>query len=147
MAKDFQILKKFLFQATLRCRNLCQSQTVLPICWSVGYAAQHTGILNGWGGTHEKVALFGKNKLADIFEGSANSNILVMTDDSNGYALFVDDIYTTLPGTVAKQQARIAQINEIRAGAGDDIVDMTSRKFEYVGDGVKIYGGLGNDTI
>ena len=24
---------------------------------------------------------------------------------------------------------------------------MTSQRFEYVGDAVKIYGGLGNDTI
>ncbi len=115
--------------------------------WGAGYAAQHTGILNGWSGTNEQVTLAGKNKLADIFEGSSDANILVMTDDTNGDALFVDDIYTALPGTVAEQQARIAQIDEIRAGAGDDIVDMTSQRFEYVGDGVKIYGGLGNDTI
>ena len=115
--------------------------------WSADYAAQHTGLLNGWHGTKEHVALSGKNKLADIFEGSNDANILLMTDDTNGDALFVDDIYTALPGTVAEQQARIAQIDEIRAGAGDDIVDMTSQRFEYVGDGVKIYGGLGNDTI
>ena len=115
--------------------------------WTSGYAAQHTGILNGWSGTNEQVTLTGKNKLADIFEGSADANILVMTDDTNGDALFVDDIYTALPGTVAEQQARIAQIDEIRAGSGDDIVDMTSQRFAYIGDGVKIYGGLGNDTI
>ena len=36
---------------------------------------------------------------------------------------------------------------EIRAGAGDDVVDMTSQRFEYVGNGVTVYGGLGNDTI
>ena len=115
--------------------------------WTFGYAAQHAGILNSWSGTNEQVTLAGKNKLADIFEGSTDANILLMTDDANGDALFVDDIYTALPGTVAEQQARIAQIDEIRAGAGDDIVDMTSQRFEYVGDGVKIYGGLGNDTI
>ena len=115
--------------------------------WSSGYAAQHLGILNGWGGTNEQVELAGKNKLADIFQGSSDANILVMTDDTNGDALFVDDIYTVLPGTVAEQQARIAQIDEIRAGLGDDIVDMTSQRFAYVGNGVKIYGGLGNDTI
>ena len=63
-----------------------------------------------------------------------------MTDDANGDALFVDDIYSVLPGTLEEQQARIAQIDEIRAGAGDDIVDMTSQRFAYVGDGVKIYG-------
>ena len=115
--------------------------------WGAGYAAQHAGILNGWNGTNEQVTLYGKNKLADIFEGSSDANILVMTDDTNGDALFVDDIYTALPGTVAEQQARIAQIDEIRAGVGDDIVDMTSQRFAYIGDGITIYGGLGNDTI
>ena len=115
--------------------------------WDLNYVAQHTGILNSWDGTNEQVALAGKNKLADIFEGSSDANILVMTDDTNGDALFVDDIYTALPGTVAEQQARIAKIDEIRAGNGDDIVDMTSQRFAYIGDGVKIYGGLGNDTI
>ena len=70
-----------------------------------------------------------------------------MTDDTNGDALFVDDIYTALPGSVAEQQARIAKISEIRAGAGNDVVDMTSQRFEYTGDGVKIYGGSGNDTV
>ena len=115
--------------------------------WGSGYAAQHTGILNGWDGTNEQVTLYGKNKLADIFEGSSDANILVMTDDTNGDALFVDDIYTALPGTINEQQARIAQIDEIRAGNGNDIVDMTSQRFAYIGDGVNIYGGLGNDTI
>jgi Ca2+-binding RTX toxin-like protein len=115
--------------------------------WESGYAAQHTGIRNGWNGTSEQVTLTGKNKLADIFEGSSDANILLLTDDANGDALFVDDIYTALPGTVAEQQARIAKIDEIRAGNGDDIVDMTSRRFAYIGDGVKIYGGLGDDTI
>ncbi|MBR2508559.1 MAG: AIDA repeat-containing protein [Lentisphaeria bacterium] len=115
--------------------------------WSADYAAQHLGLLNGWSGTKEYVLLADKNILADIFEGSTDANILVMTDDANGDALFVDDIYTALPGTVAEQQARIAKIDEIRAGDGDDIVDMTSQRFAYVGDGVKIYGGLGNDTI
>ena len=70
-----------------------------------------------------------------------------MTDDNNGDALFVDDIYTALPGSVSEQQSRIAQIDEIRAGAGADIVDMTSQQFEYIGDGLTIRGGAGNDTI
>ena len=110
--------------------------------WECGYAAQHLGTLEGWGGTFEQVVLSGKNKLAHIFEGSTDANILILTDDSNGDALFVDDIYTALG-----EQARIAQINEIRAGAGDDIVDMTSQRYAYTGEKVKIYGGLGNDTI
>ena len=115
--------------------------------WENDYVAMHLGIASGRAGTNEFVELSGKNILADFFEGSEDANILIMTDDANGDALFVDDIYTALPGMVSEPQARIARINEIRAGNGDDIVDMTSQIFTYSGNGVKIYGGLGNDTI
>ena len=115
--------------------------------WESGYAAKHTGILGGWSGTGDAILLSGKNQLADIFEGSSDANILLMTDDKVGDALFVDDIFTALPGTVEDQQARIAQIDEIRAGAGADVVDMTSQRFVYVGDGLTIRGGDGDDTI
>ena len=109
--------------------------------WKKGYAAQHQGS-DTWEGTGEQLLLAGKNKLADIFEGSADANILVLTDDANGDALFVDDIYTALGG-----QARFSQIDGIRAGAGDDIVDMTSERYAYTGAEITIYGGSGNDTI
>ena len=110
--------------------------------WEKEYFAQHSGILNSWEGTGEEIHLAGKNKITDIFSGSTDAGILVMTDDANGDALFLDDIYTALGN-----QARLAQIDEIRAGAGNDIVDMTSQQFSYAGNGIKIYGGLGDDTI
>ena len=75
------------------------------------------------------------------------SSLTVKTAFAPSCVTLKDDIYTALPGTVAEQQARIAKIDEIRAGNGDDIVDMTSQRFAYIGDGVKIYGGLGNDTV
>ena len=109
--------------------------------WNKGFGARHLGY-SGWNGTRERVLLSGKNKISDIFEGSSDANILVLTDDANGDALFVDDIYSALG-----EQSRIAQIDEIRAGAGDDVVDMTSQRYAYSGSGVKVYGGLGNDTI
>ncbi|MCI5779084.1 MAG: hypothetical protein MR051_04615 [Lentisphaeria bacterium] len=116
--------------------------------WDGGYQAKHVGSLDSeWAGTGERVGLAGKNRLGDFFEGSYDANVLLLTDDANGDALFVDDIYTALPGSLEEQQARIAQIYEIRAGAGDDIVDMTSQRFEYVGDGLTIRGGGGDDTI
>ncbi|MBP5585881.1 MAG: AIDA repeat-containing protein [Lentisphaeria bacterium] len=115
--------------------------------WESGYLAQHVGSIGDWSGTNEYASVYGKNKLADIFEGSTDANILLMTDNENGDSLFVDDIYTTLPGSVTEQQARIARIDEIRAGAGNDIVDMTSQRFEYIGDGLTIRGGEGNDII
>ena len=91
--------------------------------------------------------LGGKNKLADIFEGSTDANVFLLTDDANGDALFVDDVYTELPDEAAGNQARIAKIREIRAGEGDDIVDMTSQRFAYIGDGLTVRGGDGDDTI
>ena len=115
--------------------------------WGYTYHAQHVGSVGDWSGTEEKVRLFGRNKLSDIVEGSTDASILLMTDDANGDALFVDDIYSDLPDFVVEQQARIARIGEIRAGAGDDIVDMTSQCFEYTGDGLTIRGGDGDDTI
>ena len=116
--------------------------------WNAAYLAQHVGSVNDWEGTQERVALGGKNKLCDFFAGAAtDANVLLLTDDANGDALFVDDVYTELPGEVAEQQARIARIREIRAGAGNDVVDLTSQRFEYVGDGLTVRGGDGNDVI
>lgn len=115
--------------------------------WSSNYQAKHKGIKNIWSGTAETEELSGKNKIADIFKGSSDANILLLTDDANGDALFLDDIYTDLPKTTLKNQARVIQIKEIRAGNGDDIIDMTSQQYSYTGSGVRIYGGSGNDII
>ena len=109
--------------------------------WEDRYAAQHLGS-GDWKGTQKTVLLEGKNKIADIFAGSDDANTLVLTDDANGDALFVDDIYSALG-----DQARFAQINVIRAGAGDDIVDMTSQRYAYSGSAIKIQGGDGNDIL
>jgi Ca2+-binding RTX toxin-like protein len=109
--------------------------------WNAGFAAQHLGNSN-WQGTGECVVLDGKNQIADTFTGSSDANVLILTDDACGDALFVDDIYTALG-----EQARMSRINEIRAGAGDDVIDMTSQKFAFDGKLTTIYGGAGNDTI
>ena len=115
--------------------------------WNGGFKAFHNGSMDGWQGTNESVSLRDKNKLADIIEGSNDANVLLMTDDANGDALFVDDIYSALPGDILEQQSRLAKIDEIRAGAGDDIVDLTSQEFMYVGGGMTVRGGLGDDVI
>ena len=115
--------------------------------WEAGYSAKHMGATGDWTGTNERVLLTGKNKLSDIIEGSTDANILLMTDDDNGDALFVDDVFSASPDELGLSQSRIARLDEIRAGAGGDIVDMTSNKFEYIGSGLTIRGGDGNDTI
>ena len=115
--------------------------------WENLYYAQHVGSVNDWSGTNEVLFMNGRNRLTDLFFGSDDANILCLTDDENGDGIFVDDEYTELPEGITEQQARIARIDEIRAGAGDDIVDMTSYRIEYTGDGLTVRGGDGNDTV
>ena len=115
--------------------------------WSSRHAARNLGSLGDWQGTGETVALAGKGRIGNLYLGSADANVLLLTDDADGDALFVDDVFTELPAGVAGERARLAEIKEIRAGAGNDLIDMTSQRFEYVGDGLTVRGGLGNDVI
>ena len=41
----------------------------------------------------------------------------------------------------------MSNIDEIRAGAGNDVIDLTSSKYAYVGDDMTVFGGAGDDTI
>ena len=115
--------------------------------WENIYYAQNVGSINDWTGTNEIISANGKGRIQNLFFGSTDPNVLCLTDGENGDAIFVDDVYTELPESVAEHTARLYKIQEVRAGAGDDIVDMTSQRFEYVGDGLTIRGGDGNDTI
>ena len=109
--------------------------------------AMNAGSVNDWTGTCEIVIADGKGRIQNLFFGSSDPNVLCLTDGENGDAIFVDDIYTDSPEDIAKKTARLYRIQEIRAGAGDDIVDMTSQRFEYTGDGMTVRGGDGNDVI
>ena len=114
--------------------------------WESGFSAKHSGLVNGWAGTGEHVQIRGKNRFSDILAGSGDDNILYLTDDGNGDALFLEDIFSAFPDDLTECQARLVEIREIRAGAGNDLVDMTSRLFEY-GSGMTIRGGAGKDII
>ena len=115
--------------------------------WNKTYCAKHVGSSGGWTGTNELVSAKGKGRIQNLFFGSADVSMLYLTDSENGDALFVDDVYTGSPEGIAEKTARLFQITEIYAGAGDDIVDMTSQRFAYTGDLTGIHGGDGNDVI
>ena len=122
--------------------------------WSSNYEARNVGFGNpnyncSWEGTGETVNLGGKNKITDFFFSGNDRNILVLTDDANGDALFVDDIYSATPRAALDNQSRIQYIDEIFAGAGDDIIDMTSQRFGEYEKNVEtvVHGGNGNDVI
>ena len=109
--------------------------------WAAGYVAQHLGFAGGWNGTAELAAIAGKNKFTDRFIGSADANVVVLTDDANGDALFADNIYDSLGNA-----NRITLIDEILAGSGDDIIDMTSTRWQHANN-MTYKGGAGDDVI
>ncbi|MBQ9366446.1 MAG: hypothetical protein IJT83_01595, partial [Victivallales bacterium] len=113
--------------------------------WGAFFIARHVGV-GDWEGTNETISLSGKNRIKDIYAGSDDSTVLLLTDDENGDALFVDDIYSAFPDG-SDAVARLAKLDEIRAGAGNDIIDLTSQRFDYNGKDMTVKGGAGNDTI
>ena len=111
------------------------------------YTAKHVGSVGDWTGTGEMVSAAGKGRIQDLFFGSADPGSLYLTDSDNGDALFLDDVYTGLPEEIEENTARLFRLREILAGAGDDIIDMTSQRFEYTGGVLTISGGDGDDVI
>jgi Ca2+-binding RTX toxin-like protein len=83
----------------------------------------------------------------DGFDGGNGYDILEM--GSNSEALFLDNSHRANPfgnnGAVVNGAARLVSVEEIRAGAGDDIIDLTSKTLSY-GD-VTLKGGDGNDVL
>ncbi len=104
--------------------------------WSSRYQAKNTV-------TGEVASITGKNRIRDTFTGSdSDANILYLSDCNNGDALFMDDIYSEYGDA-----ARLSLIREIRAGAGADVVDMTSDRYTAELAGMTVRGGAGNDVL
>ncbi|MCE3232976.1 MAG: calcium binding hemolysin protein [Rickettsiaceae bacterium] len=77
----------------------------------------------------------------DAFDGGAGYDKIVLSDEGDG--IFLDDMYSANP--LGQNIARLTGVEEINAGGGNDIVDLTSHQFAY-GD-IKISGGTGNDVL
>ncbi len=117
--------------------------------WGDAFIARHAGLPENWNGGSElrtEVELSGKNRYNDIFKGAEDDYaLLYLSDSENGDALFLDDVYSAYPDS--ERAGRLSHITSIYAGGGDDIIDLTSDKFEYTADQMKIYGGDGDDVI
>ncbi|MCG8509608.1 MAG: hypothetical protein MI741_10325, partial [Rhodospirillales bacterium] len=79
------------------------------------------------------------NRSEDVFIGGEGEDTLQMTDGDD--ALFLDDGFSDSP----TDGPRISGIENIDAGAGDDVVDLTSTRYET--DDITIDGGSGDDVI
>ncbi|HXV07901.1 MAG TPA: putative Ig domain-containing protein [Burkholderiales bacterium] len=99
---------------------------------SRGASRRHNGS-PGVSGTGETVSINGKRVSYDTFNGGDGYDTLLGTSGADAILLDVD------------RSRRLSGIEMIDAGDGDDVVDLTSRRFDY-GD-VTIEGGSGNDTL
>lgn len=82
-----------------------------------------------------------KNKIRsfDCFDGGEGFDTLNLTENDD--ALFLDDQSLSIFGAMPK----FNNIEEILAGNGDDVIDMTSFNLSY--GNIKIYGGNGDDIL
>jgi len=103
-------------------------------------------------GTNEMISLEGLNCFSDVIDGGGDIDILNLTSGHD--AFFIDDVYSvhhsslTLTSTTQgiDSTARIVNVEEINAGAGNDIVDLTSTNF-VLAEAVVINGEAGNDIL
>lgn len=87
------------------------------------------------------VAVAGKNRSHDTFDGGKGDDVLYLTDGDDG--LFLEDRYSDNP--LGFNEARIAGIETIFTGRGNDVVDLTSKIYAY--NDVTLYGEEGDDVL
>ncbi|WP_447983402.1 calcium-binding protein [Nitrospira sp. Nam74] len=107
--------------------------------WTSGFVNKNVGS-PGHVGTAQTVALNGKNRSFDVFDGGAGSDTLIGTAGDDAIAL--DDPLSVFPGT---SMPRLTGIEYIQVGDGNDTVDLTSAVYSY-GD-VTLDGGNGDDVL
>ena len=91
--------------------------------------------------TGDMAALAGLNQSFDQFQGDVGTDTVVMTDGND--ALIAHD--PSSPAHPFASGSRLTGIEVIDAGAGDDIINLTSLDFSF-GD-ITAYGGTGSDII
>ena len=104
-------------------------------------------------GAGQIVNIAGLQRNSSTFHGGAGSDTLHLSDQSD--ALFLDDQLSQTHSSLSSRASvgalfntpRLTSIESIQAGMGDDIVDLTSRRFSLSNDSIIIDGGQGSDTI
>jgi Ca2+-binding RTX toxin-like protein len=122
-----------------------------PAVWSGSYNAHNVNTGDSIG-TGLSIGLQGLSRYGNIINGGQDVDHLVLSGRSD--AFFIDDVYSGHHSSVQlittsdgyKSFARILDIEYIDAGAGNDIIDLTSRRFVLT-DNTEILGRSGNDAI
>ena len=121
------------------------------VTWASGYAAKNVSNDTSVG-TNEKKSLDGFNRFSDVVDGGSDTDTLNFTSGND--AIFIDDAYSALHNSLnltsttqgIDSTARIINLEVINAGAGNDIVDLTSADF-VLNEAVVINGEAGDDSL
>jgi Ca2+-binding RTX toxin-like protein len=115
------------------------------------YAYNTTSSLQA--GTEESINLDGKIRFGDVMDGGTDVDTVELTDGSDAFFLhdsfsgFHTSLNLTADNNGKSGTARIANIENITSGIGDDIVDLTSPNYSLAGQNITVDGGSGDDTL
>jgi Ca2+-binding RTX toxin-like protein len=107
--------------------------------WRSGFVCRNDGS-PGHAGSGKTASIAGLVRNFDAMDGGFGNDSLLGTAGND--VIVLDDGYSPSPNGLAP---RFSAIERIDAGDGNDVVDLTSRRWGY-GD-VAVYGGTGNDTL
>ena len=104
-------------------------------------------------GTNEFLRVDGKTRFEDVMDGGADVDTVELTDASD--AFFLHDSFSGFHSSLSLLNdyagelgtARIENIENINAGGGDDIIDLTSPDYSLAGQNITVDGNEGNDTL
>jgi len=96
-------------------------------------------------GTNESINLGGKARYDQVSDGGADSDLLELKEAAD--AFFLDDVYSGFHTEAGSSPvARIVDLEAIYAGAGNDIIDLTSIRFSLANN-TEIHGEAGDDVL
>ena len=120
--------------------------------WGAGYVALNVHLDNE-AGLQQAVHISGFEKLNNVIDGGDGWDKLILSTSND--ALFLDDQHSLLHPLVTTNVltdgsigvGRISNIEQIYAGQGNDVIDLTSSRFSLAGTSIEIFGEDGNDTL
>lgn len=117
------------------------ADVIIPVAsgvWDSSFCAYNANI-------GEYRGMEGKNRYDDVVWSGGDAALVMLADSDD--ALFADDVFTDAPDGVDAATTRLKHISEIRAGAGDDLVDLSMTHATDANQNIILRGGNGNDIL
>ena len=104
-------------------------------------------------GTGQLISVTGLNRMAAVIDGGTEIDAVHLTGGSD--AFFLHDSFSRFHADVTlgtdsmgrQGTARLADVERILAGVGNDVIDLTSPDYSLAGQRIDLFGQLGNDVL